>query len=147
MRATTLTVAAVAMSLCLLQPDAAHADWDPERFAEEGTLELLTVGADQDEHWFPVWLVVLDGEVYIRLGNRAADRIESNTRAPLVSVRIAGEEFASVRAEAVPEMAERVAEAMADKYFIDILIRFFPHPLTMRLVPTVREARAVGAAR
>ena len=37
-------------------------------------------------------------------------------------------------------MAERVAAAMADKYWSDIFVRFFAHPLTLRLKPTVEEA-------
>lgn len=137
----------VSVSLMLsLTAATASAGWDPERFAEEDTLELMTVDAQAGEHWFYVWLVVLDGQVYVRLGNRAADRIEGNTRRPLVSVRVAGEEFPSVTAEPAPEMAERVAEAMAEKYFIDLFVRFFAHPLTMRLTPTVREAAASRVA-
>jgi hypothetical protein len=32
-------------------------------------------------------------------------------------------------------MAEKVAAVIADKYPSDFLIRFFPHPLTLRLEP------------
>ena len=139
-----------AIAVAVLSPalaSGARADWDPARFTEESTLELLTIDAEKGEHWFPVWLVVLSDEVYIRLGSRAADHIEGNTRAPIISVRIAGEEFESVRAEAAPDMTVRVAEAMGEKYLTDILIRFFPHPLTMRLVPAIREARPATASR
>ena len=98
-------------------------------------LEVLTVGPEEGEHWSKLWLAVVDGQVYIRLGSRAADRLAKNTTAPIVKVRIAGEQFDRVRAEPVPDMAERVAQAMAEKYTSDFLVRFFPHPLTMRLTP------------
>ena len=50
-----------------------------------------------------------------------------------MKVRISGHEFDHVRAEPAPEMAERVAAAMAAKYWSDLLIRFARHPLTVRL--------------
>jgi hypothetical protein len=128
------------VSVVMLVTTVAFADWDPQRFADEDVIELMTVSAEKGEHWFPVWLVVIQGDVYVRLGSRAAGRVESNTRAPLLSVRIAGEEFASVGGEPVPAMAERVADAMAEKYWSDIFVRFFAHPLTLRLKPTVEEA-------
>jgi len=111
------------------------AQWNPAGFASEEVLEFRTSEEGKGEHWSPVWLVVLDGNVYIRLGNRAASRIKANLSSPTIAVRIAGEEFSAVRAEPAPQMAERVATAMADKYWADIVIRFFAHPLTMRLAP------------
>jgi len=111
------------------------AAWDPARYAGEDTLEFLTVSPDDGEHWSTVWLVVLDDQVYIRLGSRAAARIESNTRAPIVSIRIGKEEFAEVEAISAPEMAEEVAAAMAEKYWTDVFIGYLDHPLTMKLRP------------
>jgi uncharacterized membrane protein YqiK len=52
-----------------------------------------------------------------------------------VDVRIGTDTFANVRVEPTPQMAERVAEAMGEKYWSDVFIRYFPHPLTARLVP------------
>jgi hypothetical protein len=118
----------------LLSVRPCGAAWDPEAFRDIDTLEFLTVDSEEGEHWSTVWLVVLDGQVYVRLGSRAAERIERNTTTPHVGVKIAGQEFDRVRAESVPELAERVAAAMADKYWTDIFVRFFSHPLTMRLV-------------
>jgi len=118
----------------VLSVQPCRAEWDPEAFRNEETLEFLTVGAAEGEHWSPVWLVVLDGQVYIRLGSRAAGRIEGNTTAPYLGVKIAGEQFARVRADPAPDMAEPVAAAMADKYWSDLFVRYFSHPLTMRLV-------------
>lgn len=129
----TLACAAVLVVLGTAAP--APAGWDAQAYRDLGTLELLTVGPEEGEHWSTVWLVVLDGDVYVRLGTRAAGRMEKNATSPFVKMRIGGEEFGRVRAEAVPEMAERVAEAMADKYWSDVLVRFFSHPLTMRLTP------------
>ncbi len=130
-----IVTAILVLALTAAVAEATGASWDPQTFAKEDTLELLTVGPKEGEHWFKVWLVVLDGQVYVRLGNRAASRVKRNTRAPLLSVRVAGREFERVRGEPAPEMAVRVAEAMAEKYWSDILIRHFEHPLTLRLVP------------
>ena len=107
------------------------------RSARRDTLEFLTVGPDEGEHWSTVWLVVIDGQVYIRLGSRAAERMEQNTTAPYVKVRIAGQQFDRVKAEPAPDMVEPVAAAMGDKYWSDVLVRYFNHPLTMRLTPGI----------
>ncbi|MBX3028063.1 hypothetical protein KF840_24515 [bacterium] len=127
-----LAVAAIA-ALTLTNPVAA-ADWNPQAFSGEQTLEFLTV-ENGEEHWSTVWLVVVDGQVYIRLGSRAAGRIAGNATAPYVKIRIAGQTFDRVRAESVPDMADAVATAMADKYWSDVFVRHFSHPLTMRLTP------------
>ncbi len=81
-----------------------------------------------------MWLVVIDDQLYVRLGSTAARRIERNTTAPYVKVRIAGREFDKVKAVATPEMTDQVAAAMADKYWLDIFVRSFRHDLTARLV-------------
>lgn len=109
--------------------------WDPAAFRDLATLEFLTVGADEGRHWSTVWLVVLDGQVYVRLGSRAAERMRRNTTAPLVAVRIGGREYERVRAEELAAMADRVAAAMGEKYWSDVFVRYVPHDLTMRLQP------------
>jgi len=128
---------ALLATLCawLFVTGAAWASWDPARYESEDTLQFLTVGPEEGEHWSTVWLVVLDGDVYIRLGSRAADRMKANKRAPLTSIKIAGEEFPEIEAVSTPDMAERVATAMGGKYATDILVRYMDHPLTMKLVP------------
>jgi hypothetical protein len=83
--------------------------WDPPTLAREDTLEFLTVGPDEGEHWSRVWVGAVDDKLYVRLGPRAAARIQRNTTAPFVKVRIAGQEFDNVRGEPAPEMAARVA--------------------------------------
>ena len=111
------------------------AEWKPGTYASESTLQLRTTAPGEGDHWFPVWLVVIDDQVYVRLGTRAAGRIERNTTAPYVGVRVAGQQFDRVKAVSVPESIERVARAMADKYWGDVIVRHMDHPLTMRLVP------------
>ena len=114
---------------------AITADWTPRAWADANTIELRTVAAGEGEHWFPVWIVVIDDQVYVRLGNRAATRIEKNTTAPHLAVRIAGQQFDRVKGVPAPEDAGRVAQAMAAKYWSDVFVRHLHHPLTLRLVP------------
>jgi hypothetical protein len=123
--------------LALVKPS--RGGWDAEALRNESTLDFLTVNSKEGEHWSRVWLVVIDDEVYIRLGSRAAERMEANSGAPFVKVRVAGRQYDRVRAVATPEQAAIVAKAMADKYRSDLIIRFFPHPLTMRLRPEAAE--------
>jgi hypothetical protein len=110
------------------------AEWNPAAFAKEDTLKLGTMDPGEPEHWFPVWLVVIDGQVYVRLGTRAAGRVERNTTAPYLGVEVAGQRFDRIRGVPAPDYAERVAQAMADKYTSDFIVRLFSHPLTLRLV-------------
>src|SRR5215831_14635987 len=103
-------------------------DWKPAAYAAESTIRLRTTDPAEGEHWFPVWLVVLDGEVYVRLGTRAAGRIQGNTTNPFIAVQIAGQEFDHVKFTEVPDHAERVAKAMGDKYWSDVTVRYVSHP-------------------
>lgn len=123
------------LSALLTIASTASAAWDPAAFSGQDTLEFRTVGPEEGEHWSTVWLVVIDNQVYIRLGSRAAERMERNTTKPDVAVRIAGQQFDHVTAEPAPGMAAPVAAAMGEKYWSDVFIRHFNHPLTMRLVP------------
>ncbi|MGH7962965.1 MAG: hypothetical protein ACRERD_14230 [Candidatus Binatia bacterium] len=100
---------------------------------DEATLQVLTVDHTGREHWSTFWWVVVDGQLYLRLGRQGAARIEGNRNKPFVSVKIGGQRFDDVRVVAAPEKTEAVAEAMAKKYRLDLLIRYFPHPLTARL--------------
>jgi hypothetical protein len=129
--AAAFLVAMGAMALA----QGSEGDWNPSAFAKEDTLKLRTVGPKEGEYWFPVWLVVIDGQVYVRLGSRAVGRVERNTTAPLLGVEVGGHRFDRVRGVPAPDYAERVAAAMADKYTSDIFVRWFSHPLTLRLVP------------
>ena len=121
--------------IATLVTTARAAEWTPRAYANESTLQLGTVAAGEGEHWFPVWLAVVDDQLYVRLGPRAVGRIEQNTTSPFVGVRVAGQEFPRVRGIPAPEAAERVAATMADKYWFDVVVRHFNHPLTLRLIP------------
>ncbi len=108
--------------------------WDPNAFRDQSTLQILTTGSEEGEHWSKLWLVVIDGQLYVRLGDRSFGRVQKNTTSPYVKVKVGDNEFDKVRLEAAPDMADKVAAAMADKYFMDILIRHESHPMTARLV-------------
>ena len=115
--------------------------WDPASIADCGTIELLTVVPEEGEHWSTVWFVVIDGTMYVRLGPRAASRIEKNSTAPRLKLRVSGKEVHQMRYEKAPEMAERIAAAMAEKYWTDFLgtpfrkLGLSAPPLMLRLVP------------
>jgi hypothetical protein len=111
------------------------ADWRPDAWKAENTIDLQTIGPEEGEYWFPVWLVVLDDQLYVRLGSRAAGRVEKNETAPYMGVRIAGQQFDKVKATPVPDMADEVAAAMGEKYWSDVFIRYMNHPMTLRLAP------------
>jgi hypothetical protein len=120
--------------LMAVAASATAGEWRPQDWAGASTVQLRTTAPGETAHWFPVWLVVIDGQLYVRLGKRAASRIVHNATAPYVGVRIGGQEFSRVTAQPAPEVAGRVAEAMAAKYWSDVLVRHFSHPLTVRLV-------------
>jgi hypothetical protein len=130
------TPALLLASLLFAAPAAATpADWTPTRWTAENTLQLTTDRPDEGAYTFPVWLVVLDDQLYVRLGPRAADRVQKSKSAPTVGVTVAGKHFEHVRCQPVPDLAPRVAEAIAQKYWSDHIIHYFSHPLTCRLVP------------
>ena len=118
-----------------LGTQASAAQWSPRAYGGESTIELGTVRPDGNAHWFKVWIVVIDDQAYVRLGSRSAAKIAENRTTPYVGVRVAGQQFDRVRAEPAPEMTERVAQAMAAKYWSDVVVHLIAHPLTLRLLP------------
>jgi hypothetical protein len=128
-----LWVAATApVALCNSRALAAREQgWGP--LGEEATLEVLTVDQTGHERWSKFWWVTLAGKIYLRLGNHGAERIQGNHTNPFVSVKLGRQRFDDVRVVPAPEMAGQVAAAMAKKYPSDLLIRWLPHPLTVRL--------------
>ena len=116
--------------------------WDPDAYRDQSTLQLMTTGPEGGEHWSRLWLVVIDGQLYVRLGDRAFGRVQKNLTSPYVKVKIAGSEFDKVRLDAAPDMTDKVAAAMADKYFMDIVIRHESHPMTGRLTAEAALAPA-----
>src|SRR5262249_60175071 len=110
-------------------------DCSPHTWANGHALQPPAGRPDEGPYPFAVWLVALDDQVYVRLGGRAAARVEKSKSAPYVGVTVAGRHFEHVRCQPVPDAAPRVAEAMSQKYWSDLIIHHFPHPLTCRLVP------------
>jgi hypothetical protein len=106
------------LSLLMLH---ASPQWNPTELGDQSTIEFLTIGPEEGEHWSTVWFVVIDGAVYLRLGPRAARRIDQNATAPRFQVRVNGKEAYPMRYERAPEKAEAVAAAMRRKYWSDIL--------------------------
>jgi hypothetical protein len=109
--------------------------WDPAVFGDASTIKIMTTEPDVGEHWSNLWVVVIDGQPYVRLGDRAYGRIQKNTTGPYVKLKVADKEFDKVKVKEMPDMMEKVAAAMADKYWMDILIRHESHPMVARLVP------------
>ncbi|MBY0274107.1 hypothetical protein K2Z84_02105 [Candidatus Binatia bacterium] len=149
MRIASSLLAALGALLALVavaRADTPASAWDPARWRDEDTVELRTTAPGDEPHWFKVWLVVLDGQLYVRLGGRAAGRFDGNITKPVIGVRIAGLEFDRVTGTVAPDMVGQVADAMADKYWSDVFVRFVDHPLTLRLAPTAEPAGVVDAA-
>jgi len=111
--------------------------WTPKAWADENTVELRTTDQGAEPYWFPVWLVTVDDQLYVRLGSRAAGRFDRNVTKPIIGVRIAGKTFERIRGVEAPDMVDKVQAAMADKYWTqaDFVVRRISHPYTLRLVP------------
>ncbi len=62
--------------------------WDPNAFRDQSTLQIMTTGPEEGEHWSKLWLVVLDGQLYVRLGERSFARVQKNVTSPYVKVKI-----------------------------------------------------------
>jgi hypothetical protein len=138
-RIAVLAILSFVLSIALA--NAARADdkvapgWDPTVFRDASTIKIMTTEPDVGEHWSNLWVVVIDGQPYVRLGDRAYERIQKNTTSPFVKLKVADQEFDKVKVEEMPDMKEKVAAAMADKYWMDVLIRHESHPMVARLVP------------
>ena len=110
-------------------------DWD--RYAEEGTIEVITTNEDGSSRETKVWLAVVEGQGYIRTGNTGwGGNVE---RTPEVTLRI-GESELPLRVEFVTDEAERgaVKAAFREKYgFSDRLMSPLrgKNPKIMRLLP------------
>jgi hypothetical protein len=111
--------------------------WAPAAWAEENTVELRTTDPGAEPHWFPVWVVTIDGQLWARLGSRAAGRFDRSTTKPIMGVRIGGQTFERVRGIVDNSKADAVAAAMKAKYWTqgDVFVRYMNHPYTMRLEP------------
>ncbi len=137
-----MIVVSLAMAIVAYAADNAVPGWDPNWFRDQATIQIMTTEPDVGEHWSKLWVVVINGQAYVRLGDRSYGRIQRNTTSPYVKLIAGGREFDKVKVEEMPDMKDKVAAAMADKYFMDILIRHESHPMVARLVPEVSPAPA-----
>ena len=113
---------------------ALAAGWNPDTFRDQSTLQIMTTGAEEGAHWSKLWLVVIDGQLFVRLDGRTFDRLRKNLAGQYVMLKIGSQQFDRVRLESTPNMSRKVAAAMAEKYPMDVLIRHESHPMTARLV-------------
>jgi predicted DNA-binding protein (MmcQ/YjbR family) len=131
----SLAVLVLSIAFAAAAGDSAMPGWDPSVFRDASTIKVMTTDPDAGEHWSNLWVVVIDGQPYVRLGDRSYGRIQKNSTNPYVKLKVADKEFDKVKIEEAPDMKEKVATAMADKYWMDILIRHESHPMVARLVP------------
>ena len=140
--ASIMIIVSLALSTFAHAADSAAPEWNPNLFRDQSTIQIMTTEPDVGEHWSKLWVVVISGDAYVRLGDRAYGRIKKNTTSPYVRLKVADKEFDKVKVEEMPDLKDTVAAAMADKYFMDILIRHESHPIVARLIPEVSPAPA-----
>jgi hypothetical protein len=128
-------VLSIAFAVAARADDKAVPGWDPAVFRDVSTIKIMTTEPDVGEHWSNLWVVVIEGQPYVRFGDRAYGRIQRNTTSPYVKLEVADQKFDKVKVEEMPDMKEKVAAAMADKYWMDLLIRYESHPMVARLIP------------
>jgi hypothetical protein len=121
--------------------------WDPAAFREASVIQIMTTEPDVGEHWSKLWVVVIDDQPFVRLGSRSYGRVQKNTTSPYVKLKIGDQEFDKVKLEEMPDMRDKVAAAMADKYFMDKLIRYENHPMVARLVPEAVATQSAPTSR
>jgi hypothetical protein len=128
-------VLSIAFAAAVWADDKTGPGWDPAVFRDASTIKIMTTEPDVGEHWSNLWVVVIDGQAYVRLGDRTYGRIQRNSTSPCVKLKVGDQEFDKVKVEEMPDMKDKVAAAMADKYWMDLLIRHESHPMVARLVP------------
>jgi len=155
MNRITSHLAAVASALLLIAivttvraDSEAVPGWSPDTWADLSTMQIMTTSPEGEEHWSTLWLVVIDHKLYARLGTRSYGRIQTNKTIPWVKLKIDDKQFDKVLVENAPEMKDKVATAMAQKYWLDMLVRYSEHPCTARLIaqPTAPAAAPPPAA-
>src|SRR6266567_3957635 len=108
-------LAALSFVLSIAFATAAHADdkalpgWNPAVFRDASTIKIMTTEPEVGEHWSTLWVVVIDGQPYVRLDDRAYGRIQKNSTRPYVKLKVADKEFDKVKVEEMPDMKERSA--------------------------------------
>jgi hypothetical protein len=72
-------VLSIALATAARADDNAVPGWDPAMFRDASTIKVMTTERDVEEHWSNLWVVVIDGQPYVRLGDRAYGRTQRNT--------------------------------------------------------------------
>ncbi len=128
-------VAALACALALGTPASAAVDW--RAHADVDTVTVVTRREDGTLRDTTVWLVVVEGQGYLRTGStRWGADVERNAE---VALRVGGAEH-PLRAVFVtdPDERERVTAAFREKYgFVDRMLSLFrgSEPVILRLEP------------
>src|SRR5262249_2491817 len=78
--------------------------WKPSAWTDESTVSLRTTDPGDQPHWSPVWLGVIDGPLYVRLGAPAAGPLRPKTSKPVVGGRLAGREVRLERGAVRPAL-------------------------------------------
>lgn len=112
-------------------------EFDPVLVEDVGVVEIITSDEDGDERKTKVWVVVIDGEAYLRTsGSRWLANLQRN---PQATLRVEGSDYA-VETEVLsePGWIEKVDAASKQKYgWQETWIHFFRmnEPTIIRLSP------------
>ena len=128
----------IAVASLLFAPiTAISADLDWGAVADVGSVHVLTTDGDGDARATKIWLLVLDGQGYIRTSRRSTwgDNVEHN---PDIGLRIEGTDF-PVRATFIIDEVERarIVAGFEEKYGSNPIMNFIrgDDPPIMRLEP------------
>jgi hypothetical protein len=126
-------LAAVLVGTAMAQAAGSAPDWS--RYADVEEIVSLTEDEDGAVRETTIWLVVVDGQGYIRTGNTNwGDNVVRNQS---IAIRVEGEEIpVQVRFIEDEALRERIVAAFREKYgWSDGLINFIrgSHPKIMRL--------------
>jgi len=70
-KVTLLVTALFVLLIDVATADSVMPGWDPALFQNASTIQIMTTEPDIGEHWSNLWVVVIDGQPYVRLGSRA----------------------------------------------------------------------------
>jgi len=138
-RSTALLAAGAAACLAAAAATAADTDTDVDWAAVAGaeTVRVLTADEDGDERVTTIWLLVQDGNGYIRTSRRSSwgDNVERN---PAIGLRIDARDY-ELRAVFIEDEAvrEKIVAGFEEKYGSNPILNWIrgDDPRIMRLDP------------
>src|ERR1700674_1902892 len=86
---TTVMVVALWLALVAIVHTGENPGLDPSAFRDASTIQIMTTEPEVGEHWSKLWVVVIDGQPYVRLGDRSYGRIQKNSTSPYVKLKVA----------------------------------------------------------